>query len=172
MAVNISKQFDACVKNADKIITEAIIYHMENFGDQMVNEVLPSQAEFRNLTGNTLESYAYGIYLNGSLHTISMYSGEPAIRLKLRKDEILRNFEDYDGYIRKYFKADVDTDRGYGSESSYRFLSSYKPSGKFSIIFTTGTEYSAYLENILNLNVLTDGFESSRTDFLNSFKKI
>lgn len=172
MGNNISKQFDACLKNADRIVDEYIISQLEHFGDDMIDNVLPSQAEFRNLTGNTLSSYAYGVYLNGEVQTIGMYSGEPAIRLKLVKGEELRGFEDYDGNIRSYFRADVDTDRKYGDESSHEFLSKYKPKGKYSIIFTTGTEYSAYLENVLNMNVLTDGFITAQSDFLNSFEPI
>lgn len=172
MAVDISKQITNCIKNADKVVEDIILKRLEAFGDNMVNNILPEQAEFRNLTGNTLTSYSYGIYLNGSLVTISLYTGTPAIRIKLRKGEVLRDFEDYDGYIRKYFRADVDTDRGYGGETSYRFLSDYKPSGKYSQIFTTGTEYSAYLENFLNMNVLTDGFEYTKSNLISSFKTI
>ena len=172
MAQGIAKQFDRCVANIDDFIAEVILGNMERFGDKLIDNELPNQAEFRNLTGNTLSSYGYGLYYNGSVHLISLYEGEPAIRLKLRKGEILRNFEDYDGNIRNYFKADVDTDRGYGSETSYNFLANYTPESKFSILVTTGTEYSAYLENVLNLNVLTDGYEFSISEFMKSFKPI
>lgn len=172
MASSVSKDFDACMINIGDVVDAHILSQLEQFGDDMIDSILPSQAEFRNLTGNTLTSYAYGVYLNGIIQTIGMYVGKDAIRVKLDKGEILRDFTDYDGGFRKYFKAEVETDKGYGNESSRKFLSEYKPSGKYSIIFTTGTEYSAYLENVLNLNVLTDGFDYAKTDFINSFKKI
>lgn len=172
MAKGISEQFDLCVENADRIVAELILNRMEKFGDDLIDNILPNQAEYRNLTGNTLTSYGYGLYYNGTVHLISLYRGEPAIRVKLSKGEILRDFEDYDGAIRNYFKADVDTDRNYGSETSYNFLANYKSNAKFSIIVTTGTEQSAYLENVLNLNVLSDGFEFSVSEFMKSFKPI
>ena len=172
MASNISNDLEVCRGNIEKVINAHIIEQMEEFGDEMIDSILPSQAEFRNLTGNTLTSYAYGVYLNGEIQTIGMYSGKDAIRVKLNKGEILRGFTDYDGGLRTYFKADVDTDRGYGNASSRNFLTGYKPKGKYSLIFTTGTEYSAYLENVLNMNVLTDGFMETQSDFLNSFKQI
>lgn len=172
MASSVSKDFDACMGNIEDVINAKILAQLEKFGDKMIGSILPSQAEFRNLTGNTITSYAYGIYLNGSIRKIGLYGGKDAIRVKLDEGEILRDFTDYDGGTRKYFKAEIGTDKEYGNNSSKKFLSEYSPSGKYSIIFTTGTEYSAYLENILNLNVLTDGFDYASSDFINSFQKI
>ena len=173
MASKIAKQFEASIPNIEKVVTMHMVESLSKFGDYMIDKVLPEQAEFRNLTGNTLTSYAYGVYVNGVIHTIGLFkNGEPAIRIKLSKDETVRNFEDYDGSIRSYFTGDIDTDRGYGDEFSYRFLSGYTPKGKFSLVFTTGTEYSAYLENVLNLNVLTDSLDTVKSDLLKSFKPI
>ena len=65
MASNISNDLEVCRGNIEKVINAHIIEQMEEFGDEMIDSILPSQAEFRNLTGNTLTSYAYGVYLNG-----------------------------------------------------------------------------------------------------------
>lgn len=172
MAKDISQQFEACMPNIEKEINRVVLANMEMFGDDMVNRVLPEQAEFRNLTGNTLTSYSYGIYLNGVLQLLSYFEGNPAIRKKLNKDEIVRDFVDYDGNYRTYFQATIGTDGDYGVNSASMFLQTYKPKGKYSIIFTTGTEYSAYLENVRDLNVLTEGFEYSKSAFISSFKPI
>lgn len=170
---DISKQFDTCAKNANDIIEKYILVQMQNFCIYMVNKVLPNQQEFRNLTGNTITSFAFGIYINGTLRVMGFNKdSKPALRNKLIKGELVYDFEDYDGNNRRYFKADIDTNAGYGQTSSSQFLQSYKPTGKYSIIFTTGTEYSAYLENVLNLNVLSDGLETSRSQFIQSFKPI
>ena len=40
----------------------------------------------------------------------------------------------------------------------------------FSVVMTTGTEYSEYLENVRNLNVLTDTFKSSKGIMLEELK--
>lgn len=115
------------------------------------------QAEYRNLTGNTITSIAIGIYFNKMLREMYFIDGKrPAIRVKLGKGETVTDFVDYDGNVRSYFTADVDSNRGWGQESSYRFLSGYTPKGRYSLVMTTGTEYSEYLEKELDLNVLTD----------------
>lgn len=169
---NIEEQFKDSIVNFEKIVANHMAFEMSRFGDRMIDNVLPKQAEFRNLTGNTITSFAYGVYINHKIHTIGLFSGEPAIRVKLSKGEVLRNFTDYDGNTRQYFVADIDTDRTYGNDTSYQFLSKYKPKGKYALIFTTGTEYSAYLENVLNLNVLTDSIDTVRSELLRSFKPI
>lgn len=172
MVNSISQQFDVCLAKINKEVERAVLANMERFGDDMVNRVLPEQAEFRNFSGNTLASFSYGIYLNGVLQLLNSFFGKPAIRQKLRKNEIVRDFIDYDGNHRPYFKADIDTDGDYGVNSASMFLVTYKPKGRYSMIFTTGTEYSAYLENVRNLNVLSEGFEYSKNAFINSFKPI
>ena len=172
MGKDISQQFADCMPNIEKEVNRVVLANMEQFGDDMVSRVLPEQAEFRNLTGNTLTSYSYGIYLNGVLQLMNYFDGSPAIRRKLKKDEIVRDFVDYDGNNRTYFQANIDTDADYGVNSASLFLQTYKPKGKYSIVFTTGTEYSAYLENVRDLNVLTEGFQHSKSAFINSFKPI
>lgn len=172
MVKSISEQFSTCIGNIEKEVSRVILLNMERFGDDMVSRVLPEQAEFRNLTGNTITSYSYGIYLNGVLQLMNYFDGKPAVRRKLKKGEIVRDFVDYDGNYRSYFQTTVDTDGDYGVNSASLFLQTYKPTGKYSIIFTTGTEYSSYLENVRDLNVLSEGFEYSRSAFISSFKTI
>lgn len=169
----IAAQFEESYVNVKRIVMIHMVAELVRFGDYLVDYILPEQAEYKNLTGNTVNSYAYGVYVDGVLHTVGMFSnGSSPIRIKLSKGEVVRNFEDYDGEVREYFKADVDTDRGWGDEGSFRFLAQYKPKGRFSFVATTGTEYSAYLENVLDLNVLTDSFETARNEILKSFKPI
>lgn len=170
---DISKQFEKCVENAMAYIPQVILPQLVEFGIHMVNNVIPGQAEFRNLTGNTLTSYAFGVYHEGKLYVMGFNKdAKPALRNKLVKGETVRDFTDYDGRHRTYFRADVDTNGELGRDTSAQFLQSYKPEFKYSIVFTTGTEYSAYLENVRDLNVLTEAFETSKTEFLQSFKPI
>lgn len=173
MAKNISDQFDVCINKIVQVTPSFIIPQMIRFGIQMVNEVIPSQQEFRNLTGNTLTSYAFGVYHNGKLEVIGFNKdSKPALRNKLVKGEVVRDFTDYDGNHRSYYIAEVDTDGDYGQTSSAIFLNSYRATGMYSIIFTTGTEYSAYLENVMNMNVLSDAYTLAKTDFIKSFRPI
>lgn len=173
MAKSISSQFDICVNKILKVTPQFIIPQMVQFGIRMVNEVIPSQQEFRNLTGNTITSYAFGIYHNSKLEVMGFNKdSKAAIRNKLIKGEVVRDFTDYDGNHRSYYIAEIDTDGSYGQSSSAMFLNSYVATGQYSIIFTTGTEYSAYLENVRNMNVLSDAFITAKTDFIKSFKPI
>lgn len=173
MAKSIADQFDVIKTNISKVTDAYMESQMVQFGINLVNNILPNQQEFRNLTGNTTTSYAFGIYINGALRVMGFNKDAKApLRNKLVKGEVVYDFIDYDGNLRSYFQAEVDTDAGYGQTSSVQFLQGYKSKAKYSIIVTTGTEYSAYLENVLNLNVLSDGFDYASTSFLKSFKPI
>ena len=136
------------------------------------------QAGYRNLTGNTVTSLAFGLYVDGVLSDVITLDKKAPWRNKLTKGDILRNFVDYDGNFRAYFKAVVATDSGYGYDTSLTFLKSYRipKKYKYALVVTTGTEYSTYLENELNLNVLKGTELKAKSNgykmFVSSFKKI
>lgn len=167
---DIATQFDNMISKAMPNIDTGIFLQMDSFGENMVDNIIPIQRGFKNLTGNTITSFAYGIYINKVLEQVGMYNGKSAIRVKLTKDEIFSGV-DYDGDLRKYYKADVETDQGTGVNTSLKFLEGYIPKGNYAIVFTTGTEYSVYLE-ALGFNVLSDSRLFSIQSFVNSFKKI
>lgn len=113
---------------------------------------------YKNLTGNTLTSYAVGIYKDGALIEIIQNSNlRPPVRVKLTRGEVWEDFRDYDGNFRKWFVGIVETDSGWGDETSINFLTSYDPpfrGSKTGIVMCTGTEYSEFLE-MQGANVLT-----------------
>ena len=168
---DIGKQFDTLVDKAMPVIDENILLQMNNFGDDMVQNIIPIQRGFKNLTGNTITSFAYGTYINKVLKQVGMYNGKAAIRVKLTKGEVFTGI-DYDGDYRKHFVAEIETDQGLGTNTSMKFLQGYIPTGYYSIVFTTGTEYSEFLENRLHFNVLTDARTFSIQSFIRSFKPI
>jgi hypothetical protein len=131
--------------------------------------------EYHNLTGNTFTSYACGIYKDGALFEVLFsadYKKDP-IRVKLKKGEVFTGIS-YDGADVKGFKADVNTDQGFGKDTSARFLRNYNPTVKkgFEVVMCTGTEYSNFLEKVKGLNVLTDTFLYSKALFMQNLKKI
>lgn len=186
---NISVQFDKLVSKAIQKIDTDMFIQLDAYGENMVDNIIPLQRGFKNLTGNTITSFAYGIYINKELKQIGLYHGEKAIRSKLVKGEIFTG-DDYDGKVRRSmnwdydmrksiggevrptFMADVDTDGGYGKDTSIKFLEGYVPNSKYAIVFTTGTEYSEFLETRRNVNVLTDAKTTSISNFIQSFKPI
>ena len=138
--------------------------------------------EYHNLTGNTLTSYMVGIYENGKLRRIvSIYQADSLKRPTSRKlsrgngKGVIR-VEDYDSGriipVKKYKL--VETDEGYGYDTSKSFLASYRPENSkgFSLVMCTGTEYSEYLESSKKLNTLTETFRISAKAILSNLKPI
>lgn len=166
---DITLQFEKNLKQAQPMIDNHIIGEMRKFGTEMIDNIIPVKRGFKDLTGNTITSFAYGIYLEGNLVEVELYSGDPPVRRKLSKGEIFDGV-DYDGN-KRYFIGTVDTNQSFGSETSISFLSKYKTLNRYSIVFTTGTEYSELLES-KGLNVLTDGKITAITSFIQSFKPI
>lgn len=167
---DITKQYNQCVDNFLKDEFYFIVPQLIGFGEYMVKEVFPEQARYGNLTGNTITSYGYGVYWQGILQQMGFSNYDPPIRNKLVKYETVTDFLDYDGRLRDWFTAKVQTDGGSGLRTSVEFLSNYKCATQCGVVFTTGTEYSEYLENVLKLNVLTKGFHTAKGSFLKHFK--
>lgn len=152
---------DAVFKAAKRRIWDLVWPNLYEALVSLAHELIQS-AEFvkgyKNLTGNTLTSYAVGIYKDGALIEIIQNSNlRPPVRVKLTRGEVWEDFRDYDGNFRKWFVGIVETDSGWGDETSINFLTSYDPpfrGSKTGIVMCTGTEYSEFLE-MDGINVLT-----------------
>ena len=152
---------DAVFKAAKRRIWDLVWPNLYEALVSLAHELIQS-AEFvkgyKNLTGNTLTSYAVGIYKDGALIEIIQNSNlRPPVRVKLTRGEVWEDFRDYDGNLRKWFVGIVETDSGWGDETSINFLTSYDPpfrGSKTGIVMCTGTEYSEFLE-MQGANVLT-----------------
>ena len=164
-------------KILDNLTRERFLLALYQLGYMLIRDA-EFQAEYRNLTGNTVTSLAFGLYVDGALSDVVTLDKEAPLRTKLTKGDVLTNFVDYDGRLRKRFYAEADTDGGYGYDTSLTFLKGYRipKKWKYAIVVTTGTEYSEYLQNVLNLNVLQDTEIKAETSgykmFINSFKPI
>lgn len=166
------KTFDAGMKKAKRLINDYLYAAIERVCLGLIDHAM-KEKEYQGFTGNTQTSYACGIYLNGQLQSVFV-SGDDMkkpIHIKIRKGERVYLPNPYEGQARSV-TGRVDVDGKYGAESAAKFLMSYKPFVKkgFSIAMTTGTEYSEYLENVRNLNVLTDTFKSSKGIMLEELK--
>ena len=166
------KAFDAGWKRAQRIINNYLYELVEHLCADLIDHAL-KEREYDGFTGNTQTSYACGIYHNGGLMgmVISGNSMKRPVRIKVRKGERVYLKNPYEGKARTV-TGRVDVDGELGADSASDFLSSYKPFIKmgFSVVMTTGTEYSEYLENVRNLNVLTDTFKSSKGIMLEELK--
>lgn len=117
--------------------------------------------EFVQFTGNTVSSYAAGIYDNGVLVGTVSDSGARVAHPKVRKGETVRLENPVEGLARE-LTGTVDIVTPYGMELSERMLQEERPPEGTGMVVTTGTEYSGYLERVHDLDVLTDTFRQTR----------
>lgn len=138
-----------------------------------------SRKEYGDLTGNTLTSYVAGIYDEGVLYsTVTLldvaYLDHPALE-KLSNDSGIVEVERYDnGYVVIInTHSFINTDKRFGVETAKDFLAKYTPPNPkgLSLVITTGTEYSEYIEETRRLNVLTETFLWAEGTVANIFNK-
>lgn len=130
-----------------------------------------------NMTGNTVNSYAAGIYVKGSLVHIETHAGSipNPLRRKLgRGQRFFAGSQRWDGDIQEHpFTAEVATNGTMEAERSIAFLQSYQanPQG-WTIVVCNGVEYATYQENEMGIDVLTANFDYARMFAPSMFKPL
>ena len=168
------KALDEGMKKARKLIYG----HLYSIMRQNVATLLHKAAlnrEFQGFTGNTQTSYTGGIYVDGRLVEIireSDYTQAPIMK-KVQKGRSVYLKKPYEGSPR-WMRAKVRVTNEYGQDAAIGFLQSYKgaPKKGIGIVITTGTEYSAYLETVRGLDVLTKTWEQTAEIILASMRPI
>lgn len=128
-----------------------------------------------NMTGNTVNSYAVGVYQRGSL-VFAMYSSQgiaKPLRRKLgRGQRFYAGSQRWDGEMQEHtFTAQVSTNGTTEAERSIAFLQSYKPSPKgWALVVCNGVEYATFQENQMNIDVLTASFDYAKMFAPSMFK--
>ncbi len=128
-----------------------------------------------NMTGNTINSYAAGVYVNGSLIHIETSSGSipHPLRRKLgRGQRFYAGSQRWDGELQETtFTARAGSNGTMEPERSIAFLQSHKPSPKgWALIVCNGVEYATCQENEMNIDVLTSNFNFAQTFAPSMFK--
>ena len=149
---------DKGFKKAKEIIFGHLYDQSIELCDRLVLDALQKR-RFKSFTGNTITSFACGIYVDGAL-SYMVASGEnmeAPVHAKIQKGETVWLGNPYEGKPRRVTgKVDIAYDVS-GMDTSVRILQGFSPSNKgLSIVMTTGTEYSTYLEDVYKLNVLSD----------------
>ena len=163
---------------AKKIIQGHISMNLQYALDEIVTMAVRMRRDEtkHNMTGNTVNSYAGGLFIDGVLKAVSMgQPGQGPLEEKLRKGgrfkaEQLR----WDGDLQqKTFKAEVDTDGRIEPASSIGFINSYNAKEKgFEVVICDGVEYATYQENVRNIDVLTGSFSTAASMLLNNLKPL
>lgn len=130
-----------------------------------------------NMTGNTVNSYAVGVYKRGELVFIMTSSGGIAkpLRRKLGKGQrFYAGSQRWDGDMQEHtFTAQVGTNGTMEAERSIAFLQSYKPSPNgWSLIVCNGVEYATFQESMMDIDVLTASFDYAKMFVPTMFKPI
>lgn len=128
-----------------------------------------------NMTGNTVNSYAVGIYVNGRLVYIQTSSqGIPnPLRRKLNKGQkYLPNTQRWDGELQANpFTAEVSTNGSTEPDRCMAFLQSYQPSPNgWTLVMCNGVEYAVYQESVLGVDVMTDSYNEAQFSHLTFFQ--
>ena len=136
-----------------------------------------------NMTGNTINSYAAGVYVRGQLVHIESKDGyiPKPLRKKLTHGNRYKRTTTYfpgeqrwDGDIQeKRFLAPVQTNSTMEAERCYEFLQSYQanPQG-YTLVVCNGVEYATYQENEMNIDVLTANFDYAKMFAPSMFKPL
>lgn len=126
--------------------------------------------EGSNMTGNTINSYAVGIYVKGHLAWIETPSGSipgPLQRKLGKGQKFYRASRRWDEEFQTgTFKGCVSTNGAKEPERSINFLKSYKAiNDGWEVVVCNGVEYASYQESVMNIDVLTESFDDSKFMF-------
>lgn len=130
-----------------------------------------------NMTGNTINSYAAGVYVRGALTHIVTSSGTipgPLQRKLGLGQKFHRGRQRWDGEIQKRtFTAKVATNGTTEAERCLAFIRAYKaPKDGYSIVVCNGVEYAEYQESVRNIDVLTQNHNNAYLIIQSSFKPL
>ena len=156
-----------------QMIEDILFNSLANSLDALLIRVATNR-QFIGFTGNTQTSYAGGVYVNGRLEHVAVqrnWNSKP-VRMKVRKGSVVYLTHPYEGSPRAV-KGQVDIEEDDGLTLSLKQLEEYKaPKRGLALMITTGTEYSVYIESVMNLDVLTNTFKEAATIINRNWKKI
>lgn len=153
----------------DKQREDYIIKSLEDAARELLRKVVQTRT-FLGFTGNTQTSYACGVYKEGRLVSILEQENwnAPIKRLKVRRGERVFLNDPYEGASRAV-TGKVDVNNLSGLQTSRAFLKGFSCGKKgFGLVMTTGTEYSEFLEQ--RLDVLTGISDKAYDIILSNFK--
>lgn len=149
---------------AKRIISEHILLKvLTPMAEKVLTDVVAKRITLNNMTGNTINSYAVGVYVNGALVLIKTSSSTipSPLRRKLGMGQkFYAGSQRWDGETQMgTFTAKVPTNGSMEAERSIAFLQTYNaPANGWSLVVCNGVEYATFQESVLNLDVLTSSW--------------
>lgn len=161
-------------RNFEKIKVRHVAGMLTTTCTELIRDAVASKG-YRGFTGNTQTSYSCGIYINGKLQYI-VSAGDRMrgpVAKKVKKGKRMFLALPYEGERRSVI-GEVTIDNLYGQQTAEKFLKSFKgtPKKGFAIVMTTGTEYSVYLEKVMDLTVLGTTYLRAKNILFNNVKPV
>lgn len=130
-----------------------------------------------NMTGNTVNSYAVGVYVKGQLVHVETSAGSipRPLRSKLGKGErFYAGSQRWDDEVQEHtFTAQAGSNGATEAERSIAFLQNHKPSPNgWVLVVCNGVEYATYQENEMQIDVLTSSFDYAKMFMPAMFKPL
>lgn len=174
---------EAALRRGTQMAKDMIARHVLNLmlvpaAKALIKDATQGRISIRhNMTGNTVNSYAAGVYVDGKPVWIGTSSGSipHPLRRKLgRGERFFAGSQRWDGETQEHtFTAQVSTNGTMEAERSIAFLQSYKPSPKgWALVVCNGVEYATFQENELNIDTLTANFDYAKMFHASFFKPI
>lgn len=159
---------DRGFKTAKQLINGHIYDQLSISAEALIDHAIANySSRIGPFTGNTITSYACGLYVDGVLSDIKLVGGKlkNPVHVKIKNGEVLFLDNPYSGKPRRITgMADIVLGDD-GMNSSINFLSNhYNPKTRkgFELVMCTGTEYSVYQENVWKANFLTNTYKSAK----------
>lgn len=166
--------FDAGMKRAKSLMQNHLLGILKSAANGFMKDIETNKG-YQGFTGNTQTSYTFGLYVDGVLREAIRQRSwrKPPVRLKVPKDKVVYLKRPYEGNAR-FVRGKVDVDDKFGQDTALEFLANYSgaASNGISIVVTTGTEYSEFLEAEKHLNVLTATWQASPSIMKHSLTQI
>lgn len=161
-------EFDLGWKKAKNLIRKNLARICRNVMREMLEDSINHYYDERaNLTGNLINSFAVGFYIDGKLRDILL-----AHDVGLNKATYMYvsvgegGFKDWDtgetvDFVKPYRDENLSfqsTEKGYGEKSAEEFLRSFRgvASNGISIVIVAAAPYAEYLKNKRKLDILTN----------------
>lgn len=157
--LSIDKQFDEIIRNKILAIAKERLNKICASAAKAYMDEIDIARGFFDVTGNLYQSFAVGIYYDGSLVDVVRVGGKDPLMTSLAEGQVFPFRYYYSGQAvsgRPYI-GEVGDGYQWGPEESEEFLRGFKPMNKkgFSLVVVAGMDYAEFVESKANHDVLS-----------------
>ncbi len=162
MANNTAADMKKIMDAARKRINEMAAMRTGEAGQDLIDNIISLVDGFQSVTGNVMNGFAVGAYLDGKLKCIVTSNevlGEEALVAQLRKGQRYPLAFTWEGEElgKGGYAGETETSGRFASQEALKFLRGHKPrqSKGWAYIVVSAADYSKYIETTKKGNLLT-----------------